>query len=91
MGLFDDLEKTMTDAGQKIKETTTELSEVAKLNAAILKEEANVKTLYYKLGEAYYKLHKDDCEETLNPYVTSIQKSKAKIQELNDELTNRKE
>lgn len=72
MGIFDNLGKRVKDAGQKSVQKTREFSEISHLNTMLSQAESKINNLYYQIGKSYMELHRDDCEEELVPYVSSI-------------------
>lgn len=72
MGIFDDFGKRVKDAGQKSVQKTRELSEISHLNTMLSQAESKINNLYCQIGKTYMELHRDDCEEDLAQYVSSI-------------------
>ena len=68
MGVFDNLTKAVTDAGNKTKD----ISETMRINSMISQNTNKIKNLYTKIGENYWNLHKDAPEEALADLVAEI-------------------
>ena len=63
MGFLDDLGRKVTDAGQKTMQKTRGMSEVARINSLVSREETEVNNLYYQIGKLYVNIHGKDGEE----------------------------
>lgn len=72
MGLFDDLGKKVTDAGQKTLQKTKEMSEVVRINSLISQNESRLNNLYYQIGKLYVSVHGSDREETFAGMLDSV-------------------
>ncbi len=89
MGFLDNLGKTLTSAGEATANKTKELTELAKLNIDISKEESVLRAKYNEVGMKYYDITKDNPDEDFKNDFDAIAESihtlaelKVKLQEL---------
>lgn len=82
MAFFDDLNKKLSQIGQK----TNNLSDSSRINALISKEENLIYSYQQQIGEIYLNLHTNDYEPEFETLVTQISESKSRIANLRDEL-----
>lgn len=68
MGVFDNLSKTVTDAGNKTKD----ISETIRLNSLVAQNGKEIEGLYTKIGETYVSMHKDRPDAEFIEYVDKI-------------------
>ncbi len=86
MGFFDDLGKTLSQAGQSMADKAKEMSEVASIKSQISAEQKNISECYSRIGEQYYNAHKDDENNEFADMVNAIKASLAKIEQLNEDI-----
>lgn len=72
MGLFDNLGRKVTDAGQKTIQRTKEMTDIARLNALIAQNEDKISNLYYQIGKLYVAIHGKEGEKDFVGMVESI-------------------
>ena len=66
MGFFDNIGKTLSNAGQTIAQKSKDVVDTAKLNSAISDEQKIIAAAYEKIGRLYAERHADYPEpETL--------------------------
>ena len=102
MANYDDIKKKARDVVDTLADVSVEayrlaedkakvFAKKAKLNAGIANERALIRRLKVEIGGTYYKLHKDDAEDTLKQYcdgiTLSLDRISAKQREL-EELKN---
>ena len=91
MGFFDSLKDRATDLAQAGVSQSKRLAEIAKLKAANLGEEDNIKKAYIEIGKLYYA-EKGSCPD--GAYVSPVEKiqaAKAAIEANNQRLAELKE
>ncbi len=86
MAFFDDLGKKLTQAGQAVSQKTKDITEVAKLNAAISDEEKKLHNSYYQIGRLYFSKHSEDCESDFAGLIISVQESEKKVLTLRQQI-----
>lgn len=87
MAFFDELGKKISDASQGVVQKTKDTAESIKLSSAISDEEKKIKNLFTTLGEVYFNIHSDNCEEeALKDIVCQINDSKQKIADLEEQI-----
>lgn len=79
MGLFDDISRKVTDAGQKTMQKTKEMTDVARINSLISQEENKINNTYYQIGKMYVSLHANDSEEAFSGMVATVAELEQKI------------
>jgi len=83
MANYDDIKKKARDVVDTLADVSVEayrlaedkakvFAKKAKLNAGIANERALIRRLKVEIGGTYYKLHKDDAEDTLKQYCDGI-------------------
>lgn len=91
MGFFDSLKDRATDLAQAGVSQSKRLAEIAKLKAANMGEEDNIKKAYIEIGKLYYA-EKGACpDEGYVSAVEKIQAAKAAIEVNNQRLAELKE
>ena len=60
MGFFDQLTESVSKFTKDIGNKAQEITDTAKLNSKINDANSTIKNTYTAIGEAYYKMHKDD-------------------------------
>jgi predicted RNA-binding Zn-ribbon protein involved in translation (DUF1610 family) len=86
MGFFDDIGKSISDAGQNAVQKGKEMADVAKYNSLISDEEKKAANLYEQLGRKYVELKGDSPEDSFKDYVDAIKLSADKVQEYKDKI-----
>ncbi|NLJ66744.1 MAG: hypothetical protein GX340_05465 [Clostridiales bacterium] len=85
----------LEDLGQKVGETvkvigdkSQQVIEIGRINIEIGKEEASIKKLYAKVGEAVYRAHSkgDDTAEIIDDLCQEIGERWNRIKELKDRI-----
>lgn len=72
MGIFDNLGRKVTDAGQKTIQRTKEMTDIARLNALIAQNEDKINNTYYQIGKLYVAVHGKEGEKDFIGMVESI-------------------
>lgn len=90
MGLFDDLSRKVTDAGQKTVQKTKELSEIARINSLINQEENKINNTYFQIGKLYVSIHGRDNEEEFVGMVNNVLEMEQRVQNYRREIQNLK-
>lgn len=86
MDIFETLSSKLSFTGKEAKRKAKELTDIAKLNSSIYKENAKLKELYYGLGQLYYNKHKDEPEDEFGLMIRNITASLETIGELKDKV-----
>ena len=86
MAFFEDLGKKITQTGQDVVQKTKDTAEVIKLNSMISEEEKIVNNLYNQVGERYYELHSQSCEQELKDMIMGIKEAKRRIEEYTEQI-----
>lgn len=55
MAFFEEIGKHITQAGQGVAQQTKNLTDTARLNAAVSEKEKQIQKLYTQIGQAYYE------------------------------------
>ena len=91
MGFFDSLKDKATDLAQAGVSQSKRLAEIAKLKAANLGEEDNIKKAYIEIGKLYYAEKAACPDSAYAAAVEKIQAAKAAIEVNNQRLAELKE
>lgn len=91
MGFFDALKSKATDLAQTGVAQSKRLAEIAKLKAANLTEEDNIKKAYIELGKLYYAEKSAAPEGAYAAACEKITAAKAAIEANNDRIAELKE
>lgn len=86
MAFFDVLSKKVSEAGQKTKQITRDLSDTTRYNSMIADEEKRIRTVYAQIGELYVSMHREDSEEPFAELVGTVTEAETKIREYNELL-----
>lgn len=86
MAFFDNVGKKLSQAGQGALQKTKEMADIARLNSSIADEEKRLNNNYYQIGKLYAQLHSGDCEDCFSSYISAVEESLKKIEELKVEL-----
>jgi len=86
MGLFDELSKKLTKAGQDAVVTAKNFAETTKLNSQISDEKERLNACYVQIGRAYYERHADSQDNEFAEACKQIAESEAKIASLEEEV-----
>lgn len=81
MGIFDELGRRVTNAGQKTVQKTKEFSESARINALIGDEEKKIKNACCEIGKIYASLHKNDYEPEVASWMEIVNEAEQKIED----------
>ncbi len=82
MPFLDKVSKTVSDVGQKTKDT----ADIARLNSKISENDRQINQLYTKIGEIYFNLYSENPGEDFVPDVTEVLNLKAQNEEFNDQI-----
>lgn len=86
VAFFDDLGKKLSQAGQSAVQKTKDMTDIARMNAAITEEEKKIDAHYYQIGKLYAVLHAKDPESEFAGAVKAILDSARKIAEYRKEI-----
>ena len=81
MGIFDELGRRVTNAGQKTVQKTKEFSESARINVLIGDEEKKIKNACCEIGKIYASLHKNDYEPEVASWMEIVNEAEQKIED----------
>lgn len=90
MGFFDNIGKTLSNAGQTIAQKSKDVVDTAKLNSAISDEQKKITTAYEKIGKLYVERHADYPEPDFVEYIDEIKASENAIAECQQKLKDLK-
>ena len=86
MAFFDDLGKTLTQAGQAAAKKTKEVADLTKANAKIMDIRAKLDKAYAEVGKKYVELHPACDEEGLKELVETVYSLEDRLTVLQNEL-----
>lgn len=81
MSFLDQLAGSISKVTKNIGDKAQELTDTAKLNGKINDANNLIKSTYAAIGEAYYKLHKDDAEDEMADQMKIITEALKEIEE----------
>ena len=79
MAFLDNIGKKVSEAGQKVRQMTGEISDTSRLNAQISEEERRISAAYQQIGKLYVNLHRGDPEPVMQELVQSVIRSEQTI------------
>lgn len=82
MAFLDDLNRKISQAGQKAKD----FSDTSRINSLISEEEKKINGYYNQVGKLYVSLHTSDYEPDFEGFMASIADSEAKLKDLRFQL-----
>lgn len=86
MAFFDDLGKTISQAGRSVVQKTQDMSEVSRLNAVVNEAERQIESEYLKIGKLYVAMHAADHEPDFDGMVNTIRNAEARIRESREQI-----
>ncbi len=86
MELIDTIVKTLSEVSQTTIKKGKDVKNIAKLNLTISDEERKIEKNYIEIGRLFYEMHKDDCEKEFAELIISIDDSKDKIKQCNEDI-----
>lgn len=86
MAFLDNIGRKMSEAGQKVRQKTGELSDTSRLNAQISEEERRISAAYQEIGKLYMSLHHSDPEPELRELVASVVRSEQTIRSCREQI-----
>ena len=86
MEFIDSIVKTLSEVSQTTIKKGKDVKNIAKLNLMISDEERKIERNYIEIGRLFYEMHRDDCEKEFAELIISIDESKDKIKECNEEI-----
>lgn len=86
MEFIDTIVKTLSEVSQTTIKKGKDVKNIAKLNLTISDEERKIERNYIEIGRLFYEMHKDDCEKEFAEFIVSIDESKEKIKQCNEEI-----
>lgn len=90
MGFFDNIGKTLSNAGQTIAQKSKDVVDTAKLNSAISDEQKIITNAYEKIGRLYVERHADYPEPDFVEYLDEIKAAQNAIAECEQKLKDLK-
>lgn len=87
MDLFNKLAETITDTSKVVAQKAKDVAEISKIHSQISVEENRINAAYLSIGKRFYE---ENAGEVMEAYINDfsvINESKAKIQQLKDQLT----
>ena len=90
MGFFDNIGKTLSNAGQTIAQKSKDVVDTAKLNSAISDEQKIIAAAYEKIGRLYAERHADYPEPDFVEYLDEIKAAQNAIAECEQKLKDLK-
>lgn len=90
MGFFDNIGKTLSNAGQTIAQKSKDVVDTAKLNSSINDEQKKITAAYEKIGKLYVERHSDCPEPEFVEYFDAIKASEDVIAECQQKLKDLK-
>lgn len=86
MAFFDDLGKTLTQAGQAAAKKTKEVADLTKANAKIMDIRAKLDKAYAEVGRKYVELHPVADEDGMKEAVEAVYSLEDRLTVLQNEL-----
>lgn len=90
MEFFEKLGNTITNTSKDVAKKTKDLTEVAKLNSQISKEESTIEQKYREIGKAFYEKYGNTEDSELKELCTDVKNGYEKIEELKKQLNSLK-
>lgn len=79
MAFWDHISQKASETTGKAVQKAKDLSDVARLNAAISEEENKIRELYYQIGKLYSAMHMQDAEPAFADLVAAVAEANNKI------------
>lgn len=86
MDFFEKLGNTITNTSKDVAKKTKDLTEVAKLNSQISKEESTIEQKYREIGKAFYEKYGTTEDSELKELCTDVKNGYERIEELKKQL-----
>lgn len=86
MGFFDDINKIVSDVGQKTLQKTKEISDVARLSTFVADEERKLNSAYCQIGKLYIAKYGNNCEEEFAAMISTVAECTEKIREYKNQI-----
>lgn len=86
MAFFENIGKSITQAGQSAAKKTKDMTETVRINNAISDEEKRLAELQRKIGELYISLHATDYEKDFAGLMGEVQEVNGKIRDYQKQL-----
>lgn len=86
MAFFENIGKSITQAGQSAAKKTKDMTETVRINNAISDEEKRLAELQRKIGELYISLHAADYEKDFAGLMGEVQEVNGKIRDYQKQL-----
>ena len=86
MAFFENLGKTVSEAGQKTIAKTKELADTSRLNSMISEEEKVITNQYFQIGKLYASIHKYDFEDDFSGMIGAIAEAEARIRDYKTQI-----
>ena len=79
MPLFEDFGRRLSLVGQSAVQKTKDVTDIARINAAVAEEERIVSNNYYQIGKLYVAMHPSDYEPEFATQFGAIRESESKL------------
>ena len=86
MGFFDELERTVTEAGHGISRKAKEVAEVTRLKNLLHTQETLIDVKYREIGKLYYEAHKDEAEDVYAVQMRALSEAQAAAAALREQI-----
>lgn len=90
MAFFNDLGKTLTQAGQATAQKTKEVADITKVNAKIMDTRGKLDKAYAEVGKKYIELHPENDEEGMKEAVCEVYALEDRLTAFENELRKMK-
>lgn len=88
MGIFDEVGKKISQAGQGAISKTKDFADVAKLNSNISDEQNRITSAYTEIGKLYFETHADNFEDCFATQFASIKEAMTKINDYEKQIVD---
>lgn len=86
MGFFDDINKIVSDLGEKTLQKTKEISDVARFNTFVADEERKLNSAYCQIGKMYIAKYGNNCDEEFAALISTVAECTEKIKEYKSQI-----
>lgn len=90
MGFFDEVGKTISDAGQGALKKGKDLAGIAKYSSMITEEEKKIDELYYQIGKVYVQEHRESASCEFEHLIAEIRIAESKIKDYEEKISELK-
>lgn len=86
MAFFDDLGKKLSQAGQSAIQKTKDMTDIARINAAISEEEKKINNTYFQIGKLYVAKYTENHDADFAGMIMALKDAEAKICEYQQQV-----